>query len=99
MKLLCGELTRASALKEARRAFRRRPAAGGVGTPREHPPARGPFEQALLKQVGLEHVLDRIRLLADRDRERRKADRAAAEFGCDGVEKGTVGTVAAGLAA
>ena len=39
--------------------------------------------QALLQQVGLVDVLDRVVLLADRDRERREADRAAGELLAD----------------
>src|ERR1700761_7347185 len=97
MKVLCGGLTRLAPLKEAPRAFPGGQSEVVVGALREHPPARGTFEQALLKQVGLEHVLDRIRLLADGDRKGRKADRSAAEFGRDGVEESAVGAVEAGL--
>ena len=46
----------------------------------QHPSTRGALQQALLEQIGLEHVLDRVLLLADRDGERREPDRAAAEL-------------------
>ena len=42
-------------------------------------PARRALEEAALEQIRLVDVLDRVRLLADRDRERREPDRAAAE--------------------
>ena len=42
-------------------------------------PARRALDQSALEQVGLVDVLDRVLLLPDRDRERRQADRAAAE--------------------
>ena len=48
--------------------------------------ARRPLEQAALEQVGLVDVLDRVRLLADRDGERREPDGAAAEVRADGRE-------------
>ena len=55
--------------------------------------ARGPFEQALLEKIWLEDVLDRVLLLADRDRQGREADRATGEFRRHNVEQGAVGTV------
>ena len=53
---------------------------GGVG---RDPPSRGALEEALLEQIGLVDVLDRVRLLSHRDRQRAEADRAAAELGAD----------------
>ena len=46
----------------------------------QYPSPRGALDQALLEQVGLEHVLDRVGLLADSDRQGREPDRASAEF-------------------
>ena len=43
---------------------------------REHPPARRALQETELEQVGLVDVLDRLGLLAERDRERREPDRA-----------------------
>src|SRR5262249_18415779 len=68
-------------LEEARGALRGRQAEVIVGPLGEDAAARGALQQALLKQVGLEHVLDRVLLLADRDRQSREADRAAGELG------------------
>ena len=45
--------------------------------------ARRALDQAALEQVRLVDVLDRVLLLADRDRERREPDRAAAELLAD----------------
>ena len=42
--------------------------------------ARRALQESELEQVRLVDVLDRLRLLAERDRERREADRAAAEL-------------------
>ena len=44
------------------------------------PAARRALEEAELEQVRLVDVLDRLGLLAERDRERREADRPAAEL-------------------
>src|SRR5207342_1357061 len=66
-----------------------------VGPGRDHAAARGALEQALLEQVGLEHVLDRVGLLADRDGQGREPDRAAAELGRDRVEQGAVAAIEA----
>ena len=46
----------------------------------DDPPARRALEEAELEQVRLVDVLDRVGLLAERDGERREADRAAAEL-------------------
>src|SRR3712207_2423305 len=51
----------------------------GEGRGGGHAPARRALEEAALEQVGLVDVLDRVRLLAHRDREGRQPDRAAAE--------------------
>ena len=66
-----------------------------VGALGEDAAARSPLEQALLEEIGLEHVLDRVLLLADRDRQGREADRAAGELRRDDVEQGAVGAVEA----
>ena len=44
----------------------------------EHAAARRALDQALLQQVGLVDVLDRVLLLVDRDGQGREPDRAAA---------------------
>ena len=49
------------------------------GVRRRAAAARRALEEAALEQVGLVDVLDRVRLLADGDGERRETDRAAAE--------------------
>src|SRR5262249_1377842 len=46
----------------------------------DDPPARRALEEAELEQVRLVDILDRLGLLAERDRERREPDRAAAEL-------------------
>ena len=60
-----------------------------------HPPARRALEQALLQEVGLVDVLDRVGLLADRVGERRQPDRAAVEAHADRVEQLAVQAVEA----
>ena len=52
--------------------------------------ARRALDEAELQQVRLVHVLDRVRLLAERDRQRRETDRAAAELQQDRGEQLTV---------
>ena len=47
---------------------------------RDHAAARGALDEAELEQVRLVDVLDRVRLLAERDGERREPDRAAVEL-------------------
>src|SRR5215208_7875251 len=59
--------------------------------------AGGALDEALLEQVGLVDVLDRVLLLVDRGRKRREAHRPARELHRDGVEDGAVVTVEAGL--
>ena len=54
-----------------------------VGAPGRGPAPRRALDQPALEQVGLVDVLDRVLLLADRDRQRRQADRAAAELLAD----------------
>src|SRR6188474_607797 len=66
-----------------------------VCTWRDHPAAGWPLEQSLLQEIGLEHVLDRVLLLADRHRQRREADRPPAELGRHRIEQGAVGAVEA----
>ena len=53
----------------------------------DHAAARRALEEAELEQVRLVDVLDRVRLLAERDGERRQADRAAAELQGDRLEQ------------
>ena len=62
----------------------------------QDPAARGPLDQALLEQVGLEDVLDRVGLLADGDREGREPDRPAGELLGDRREQLAVVAVEAG---
>ena len=73
-----------------RTGLRRRPAPGGprCSKPRggDHPPPRGPLDQALLEQVWLVDVLDRVLLLVHRGGERGEAHRPAGELGRDRVE-------------
>ena len=59
--------------------------------------ARRAHDQALLQQVRLVDVLDRVLLLADRNRERREADRAAAELRADRPEDVAVEAIEAAL--
>ena len=78
---------RAGASKtEVREGGRRRRAAPG-----------GALDQPLLQQVGLVDVLDRVLLLAHRDRQRREADRAAGELPADRAEDLAVQAVKAPL--
>src|SRR6266545_1095540 len=53
----------------------------------DRPPARRPLDEAELQQEGLEDVLDRLGLLAERDRERGQPDRAPAELVHDRAEQ------------
>ena len=50
-----------------------------VRSQRRHPAARGALQEALLDQERLDHVLDRVALLADRRGDVVEADRAAVE--------------------
>ncbi len=52
-----------------------------------HPPARRALQEAELEQIRLVDVFDRVRLLAERDRERREADGPALELVRDRVEQ------------
>ena len=61
------------------------------------PPARGALDEPLLEQVGLVDVLDRVGLLADRDRQRGQADRAALELLADRPQDVAVEPVQAGV--
>ena len=60
-------------------------------------PARRPLQEAELEQVRLVDVLDRVRLLAERHRERREPDRAAAELLDDRAQQLAVEPLEAGL--
>src|SRR5215211_3165267 len=62
----------------------------------DHAAARGAFDEALLEQVRLVYVLDRVLLLVDRGGEGREADRAAGELGRDRGEDRAVVTIEAG---
>src|ERR1044071_3828438 len=77
-------------LEEAVRSFGHWKPEMLVGPGGEHATARSALQQALLKQVGLEHVLDRVGLLADRHGQGREADRPAGELGRDDIEQGAV---------
>src|SRR3989441_2098810 len=48
--------------------------------PRHHAPPRGALDEPELEQVGLVDVLDRVRLLTERDGERREPDRPSLEL-------------------
>ena len=61
----------------------------------DHAAARCALEEAELEQVGLVDVLDRLRLLAERDGERREPDRSAAELDRDRAEELAVGPLEA----
>jgi hypothetical protein len=54
-----------------------------VGMHGRDAPARGPLEHAELQQVGLVDVLDRVALLAHRDRQRREPHGPARELLAD----------------
>src|SRR5215207_2003373 len=60
-----------------------------------HPAPRSPLDQALLEEIRLVHVLDRVLLLVDGRRERREPDRAARELARDRVENRAVVAVEA----
>src|SRR5690606_24511437 len=66
-----------------------------VGLVGGHPPARGAHQEALLDQVGLDHVLQGAALLAQRRGQRFHADRAAVEVLDDQVEQAPVQAVEA----
>src|SRR5215207_10478709 len=51
------------------------------GVRREHAPARGALNEALLDQIGLDDVLDGVARLGQRRRDRLDADRAATKRG------------------
>ena len=59
-------------------------------------PARRALEEAELEQVRLVDVLDRLRLLAERDGERREPDRPAAELLDDAAQELAVEPLEAG---
>src|SRR5262245_9009523 len=63
----------------------------------QDPAAWRPLDEALLQQVGLVDVLDRVRLLVDRGRQGRKADRPARELTPDRIEDRAVVAVEARL--
>ena len=83
----CGPLARSGAVE----------AEVGVRGRHRDAPAWRAGEHPLLDQERLVHVLDRLGLLADADRQRRQADRAAAELAAQGVEDGAVDLVEAEL--
>src|ERR1043165_668176 len=67
-------------LQRCARALRHLQAEMLVGVTGGDAAARGAHHEALLNQIGLDHVLDRAALLAERRRETFDADRAAIEF-------------------
>ena len=67
------------------------------GTPGRGATPRRALDQASLEQVRLVHVLDRVLLLADRDRQRRQADRPSAELLADRAEDLAIEPVEAGV--
>src|SRR5689334_8432903 len=62
------------------RAARLRTSEVAVGALGRHPALRGPGEKALLDEIRLVDVLDRVALLPDGRRERVETDRPAAEL-------------------
>src|SRR4051794_2362627 len=60
---------------------------------RDDSPSRGALDEAELQEKGLVHVLDRVRFLAERHRERRQAHRAAAELADDRAKQLAVGAL------
>src|SRR6185436_570823 len=67
-----------------RQALGRQPAQVLVGAPGDRAAARRAVEEADLQQVGLVHVLEGVRLLADRGGQRVHPHRTAAELVDDG---------------
>ena len=53
------------------------------GVRRQEPPARRALHEALLDEIGLDDVLDRVARLGERGGDRLDADRAAAELDGD----------------
>src|ERR1700690_466217 len=70
--------------------FRRRGADVGAAELRDRPAARRALEEAELEQERLGDVLDRARLLAERDGERGQPDGAAVELDDDRAEQRAV---------
>ena len=64
---------------------------------RDDAAARRSVQEAELEQVRLVDVLDRLRLLAERDRERRQADGTAAELVDEGAQQLTIESLQPGL--
>src|SRR4051812_12198650 len=83
--------------KEARGALRTLEPQVGEGGGGGHPSARRALEEAALEQVRLVHVLDRVGLLGDGDRERREPDRAALELLADRAQDVAVEPVEPGV--
>ena len=69
----------------------------GVGAGAGHAAARGALDEALLEQIGLDNVLDRVAGLGDGGGEGVHADRAAAVVLDQGLEEAAVVGVEAGL--
>src|SRR5690349_3507531 len=63
------------------------------GAPGQDPAPRSPLQEALLEEIWLENVLDRVLLLADRDRQGREAYRAAGELAGDGFQQSAIAAV------
>src|SRR4030095_5975013 len=76
-----------------RAGCRRRQSEVTVRKRRCHAPARRALQEALLDQERLQHVLDRIALLADRSRQVVDADGAAGEFVEESPQQLTVTTL------
>src|SRR5690349_9804507 len=74
-------------LEEARAPLGYRKTEMLVGPLGQHPAPRRALHQALLEQVGLEDVLDRVRLLPDRHREGRQAHGPTAELARHDIEQ------------
>src|SRR6187551_638506 len=85
-------------LEEAFRSF-------GAGDPEvligplgQHAAAWSALQHPLLEQVRLEHILDRVLLLTDRDGQRREPNRATRELGRDDIKQVAVAAIkAAGI--
>ena len=68
-----------------------------VGAPRRQTPARRPLEVAALEQEGLDQILERAAILADRGRERVETGRAAVELLDQGQQQHAIELVEADL--
>src|SRR5436305_912984 len=80
-------------LEQTVRSFGHRQAEVLIGPRSDHAAPWSALEKALLKQIRLEHVFDRVGLLADRDGKGREANRPAGELARADGEQGAVAAV------